>query len=259
MLSLSRWVGEPDANSTLCTPGQDIMEPEYPDGLWWGHQVGLTPLGLHWAQPSLPDSMEGVTVCVPSKHASHTALAATLRQSLLLWVHPSTVLQIWLHLFWAGLVTRLPKYLICTVCRCAGMHPRRTTGTAFVIFPLWVPQGWPITSRKVLEVPAQCWTFQLQCCSTWWATRMASEPKALQRGWQAHVSTETPARCTWPQLCCQMSFVLIFHTGQNNKTREPPMSYRKEKLVNSRKSALHQINLILSFKVKSTLFVSYCN
>lgn len=79
------------------------------DGLWSGHQVGLTPLGSHWAQPSLAHRVGRVRVRVPSKHPVHTALAAALRESLLLCVHSSTVLQIWLHLFWAGLVTRLPK------------------------------------------------------------------------------------------------------------------------------------------------------
>lgn len=222
-MEMAGW--EPDANSTQCTPGQDTTEPE-----WMGSGEGtrlVSPLGSHWAQLTLAHSVGGVRVCVPPKHLVHTALAAALRESLLLCVHSSTVLQIWLHLFWAGLVTRLPKYGICTVCQ-SWDASRMTRGTAFVIFPLWAPREWPTTSRKKY----------LQCCSTWWATGMASDLTALQHGWQAHVSTETPALCTWLQFCCQMSFVLIFHIGQNNKARGPPMSYRKEKLINSRKSAL---------------------
>lgn len=123
MPSLCSWLAgwEPDANSTLYT--WTGHQGAWMDGLWWRFQVGLTPLSSHWAQLSLAHSVGGLRVCVPSKHPVHTALAAALRESLLLCVHSSTVLQIWLHLFWAGLVTRLPKYLICTVCQCAGMHP----------------------------------------------------------------------------------------------------------------------------------------
>lgn len=137
------------------------------DGLWWGHQAGLRPLGSHWAQLTLAHSVGGVRVCVPPKHLVHTALAAALRESLLLCVHSSTVLQIWLHLFWAGLVTRLPKYGICTVCQSAEMHPEWQEGQLLSsslsglhgndpqllgknIYNAVVPgelQGWPQTSQ----------------------------------------------------------------------------------------------------------------
>lgn len=154
------------------------------------------------------------------------------------------VLQIWLHLFWAGLVTRLPKQLLC---QCAGMHPQGQQGQLLSSSLSVLHGDDPQLLGKncynpVVAGELQAWPQRSQLSS------MAGKHMSPQKHQHLAPGHNFASKC----------FVLIFHTGQNNKAREPPTPYRKETLVNSRKSAFYQINLILCFKVKSMLFVFYC-
>lgn len=150
------------------------------DGLWWGHQARLTPLGSHWAQLSLAHSVGGVRIRVPSKPLVHTALAAALRvpAPLCALLHSLADLTSSLLSRACHQATQVQHLYCLSECWDAS---RRTTGTAFVIFPLWAPWEWPTTSRKKY----------LQCCSSYRAALRPHSSPAWLASTCLHRNTST--------------------------------------------------------------------
>lgn len=77
------------ANWMLCRPRVGHYQA-WTDGLWWGQQLGLTPLVSHWAHLYLAHRTGGIRACAPPKYSKHTASATPLRASP---VHSPTLLK----------------------------------------------------------------------------------------------------------------------------------------------------------------------
>lgn len=169
---------------------------------------------------------------VPPKHPVHTALAAALRDSLLLCALLHSLADLT-----SSLLSRACHQAtqICTVCQCAGMHPARQQGQLLSssLSGLHKDDAQLLGKNSynaVVPGELQGWPQSPQLSSTG----------------GKHISpTAKPALCTWLRFRSQMSFVLISTQGRTTKQGTHLCHIGKKKPVNSMKSALYQINLIL--------------
>lgn len=148
MPSLCSWLAgwEPHANSTLCMPEQDTTEPEQM-GFGEGTRLvshlfvctGLSSLWLTaWEEKECVCLQNTLYIVQPWLLLWETLLLCALLHSLADLT--SSLLSSACHQ-----ATQVPHLYCLSVCWDASSM---TTGTAFVIFPLWAPRGWPTTSRK---------------------------------------------------------------------------------------------------------------